>query len=131
MFYCLLEWVIFLPGPMDWKMLLLKLCAHVCFLRSMTLGGHSCVTSSEGGTSGAAETVDKSKLMSLMAQLRKASNHPYLFPGIEKVPRAVRFHISAVLMVLEIARAFIQGSVLLPHPTRPFFTMYDVLLAFC
>jgi len=23
--------------------------------------------------------------MSLLAQLRKASNHPYLFPGVEKV----------------------------------------------
>jgi len=31
------------------------------------------------------ENIDKSKLLSLLAQLRKASNHPYLFEGVEKV----------------------------------------------
>ncbi|KAJ1404044.1 P-loop containing nucleoside triphosphate hydrolase protein [Ochromonadaceae sp. CCMP2298] len=30
-------------------------------------------------------TLDKSRLLSLLAQLRKAANHPFLFAGIEKV----------------------------------------------
>jgi hypothetical protein len=33
----------------------------------------------------AAQHLDRNKLMSLLAQLRKATNHPFLFPGIEKV----------------------------------------------
>ena len=47
----------------------------------------STTTTSEetGGAESMALSMDKSKLMSLLAQLRKASNHPFLFPGIEKV----------------------------------------------
>jgi len=40
--------------------------------------------SAQASTSAAVLT-DKSRLMSLLAQLRKAANHPFLFPGIEKV----------------------------------------------
>lgn len=43
------------------------------------------INKDESGTITTTETVVKNKLMSLLAQLRKAANHPYLFPGIEKV----------------------------------------------
>ena len=49
---------------------------------------------------------DKAKLLSLMANLRKAANHPYLFPGIEKVaidglPREEIVSSSGKLMFLD------------------------------
>jgi hypothetical protein len=57
-----------------------------------TTAGDAAGTTTDGAAAAAGNTsnsaaqhLDRNKLMSLLAQLRKATNHPFLFPGIEKV----------------------------------------------